>query len=137
MKFPPSTKPSTVFTPLVPLTSLFNNPDLQNDCTELGFIASGPIRYATLNRFEFEGSLISILLEGGCHRKSIPEHDARVIVHEALAVIFPKPFDNVLAFRPDDPSWSEFSREATISHSYVVWQGARGLWWILCIADID
>ena len=59
------------------------------------------------------------------------------MAREALAAVFPKPFDDVLVFQLDDPAWSEFTGEATVSHSYIAWQSARGLWWMLCVVDID
>lgn len=96
-------------------------------------------RYSTLDRFEFEESLIALAVRGGCHRAtaSVPQEHIRSVVASGLSAAFSEPFDDVHVFRLDDEKWCQATDEATISSSYAVWQSARGLWWVLCVADID
>jgi hypothetical protein len=137
MKFSPTVMPEQEFASSAPLADLLHHPEFPKDAVELGEISSNPIHYSTLNRLEFEGSLAGVLIEGGCFRNSTSEDDARKLAGDVLAAVFPKPFDDLLVFRLDDPSWSEFTAAATVSHSYFAWQGARGIWWILSVADTD
>jgi len=58
-------------------------------------------------------------------------------VLSGVAAVFPEPFAEICAFRIDDEEWCQFTMEATISSSYLVCQAARGLWWLLCVADSD
>jgi hypothetical protein len=137
MKFSRAVMPSREFASPTPLADLLQHSEFRDDCAVLGKICSKPILYSTLNRLEFEGSLTSLLVEGGCFRNSTSAHEARLLASDVLAAVFPGPFDDLLVFRLDDPSWSEFTDVATVSHSYVAWQSARGLWWMLSVADID
>lgn len=137
MKFAPAVKPAQEFASPTPLADLLRHPEFCEDAVKLGEISSEPIRYSTLNRLEFEGSLASVLVEGGCFRNSTLEGEARKLAADVLAAVFPKPFDNLLVFRLDDPSWSQFTDAATVSYSYFAWQGARGLWWMLSVSDTD
>lgn len=137
MKFVPVVMPSREFASPTPLADLLQHPEFCNGTGTLGAISSKPFHYSTLNRLEFEGSLASVLVEGGCFRNSTSEDEARNVARDVLAAVFPKPFDDLLVFRLDDPSWSEFTNAATVSHSYFAWQGARGLWWLLSVADED
>ncbi|MTW14283.1 hypothetical protein GM658_27070 [Pseudoduganella eburnea] len=137
MKFSPTVIPSQEFASPAPLLDLLRHPEFVECASELGEIDFKSIQYSTLNRLEFEGSLVSVLVEGGCFRNSIPEDEARRLAGDALDAAFPKPFDDLLVFRLDDPSWCQFTDIAMVSHSYFVWQGARGLWWLLSVADTD
>lgn len=137
MKFSPTVMPAQEFASSAPLADLLHHPEFRVDAIELGEISADPIHYSTLNRWEFEGSLVGVRLQGGCFRNSTSEDEARKLTGDALSAIFPKPFDDLLVFRLDDPSWSEFTDAATVSHSYFAWQGARGLWWVLSVADTD
>jgi len=137
MKFVPAVMPSREFASPVPLRDLFQHPVFSEGTGALGAISSKPHHYSTLNRLEFEGSLASILVEGGCFRNSMLEDEARALARDVLVAVFPKPFDDLMVFRLDDPSWSEFTNAATVSYSYFVWQGARGIWWLLSVVDED
>ncbi|PNG29449.1 hypothetical protein A1348_25870 [Pseudomonas protegens] len=92
-----------------------------------------------LNRYEFEGSLLAALLRGGCHSSSRGGSvaNARQVVFEALDAVFPAPFSELVVYRFDSPDWCELTRGAAISSAYVACQGARNLWWVLCVADVD
>lgn len=122
-----------------PLASLFALPAFQAQASALGAISTEPVRYSTLNRFEFEGSLVSVAVGGGCHRGTagISQEHIRAVVAAGLDAAFPRPFDDIAVFRLDDEQWCETTAEATCSASYAALQSARGLWWLLCIADYD
>ena len=137
MKFAPAVFPAREFASAFPLNDLMRHPEFCKDAIALGKISSGPMHYSTLNRLEFEGSLAQVLIEGGCFRNTTPEAEARKLAADVLAAVFPKPFDDLLVFRLDDPGWSQFTDAATVSHTYFAWQGARGLWWMLSVADTD
>jgi hypothetical protein len=137
MKFVPAVMPSREFASPAPLADLFRHPEFCDGIEALGAISSKLHHYSTLNRLEFEGSLASVLVEGGCFGNSTPEDDARNLAREVLAAVFPKPFDDLMVFRLDDPRWSEFTNVATLSYTYFAWQGARGLWWLISVADED
>ncbi|WP_265533331.1 hypothetical protein [Pseudomonas saponiphila] len=95
--------------------------------------------FSMLNRYEFEGSLLAVVLRGGCHGSAagLPLVKARALVAEALEAVFPAPFSELVVYRFDSPDWSELTRDSTISSAYVACQGARNLWWVLCVADVD
>lgn len=137
LKPKPSIAPA--FDTASPLASLFALPAFQARAGELGAITAEPIKYSNLNRFEFEGSLVSVAVAGGCHRSTTgtSQEHIRAVVAAALDAAFPRPFDDIHVFRLDDARWCQATDEATISASYVAWQSARGVWWLLCIADID
>jgi hypothetical protein len=122
-----------------PLVELLSLPAVKTLCAELGEVNPEFTRYSTLNRLEFEGSLVALLLRGGCHGRSvsITEDEARRLVAPALDAAFPQPFESITAFRIDDDDWCTLARKSTIACCYVVNEGARGLWWILCATDID
>ncbi|WP_146187985.1 hypothetical protein [Acidovorax sp. CF316] len=122
-----------------PLATLFALPAFQAQAAELGAIAVQPLRYSTLNKFEFEGSLVSVAVAGGCHHntRGISQEHIRAVVAAGLNAAFPRPFDDIHVFRLDDARWCQATDEATMSTSYAAWQSARGLWWLLSIADID
>ena len=105
---------------------------------QLGHLRHDCVTVAYLNRLEFEGSLAHLILQGGCHRQTNHSRNGAIsIVESALDAVFPAPFDDLIVFRLDNSEWSELTDQATISSSYFVLQGARGLWWFLCVADFD
>jgi hypothetical protein len=56
---------------------------------------------------------------------------------QGLEAAFPEPFSDLFVFRIDSREWCELAASATLSASYIVYQSARGLWWVLCVADED
>jgi hypothetical protein len=133
MKFSPAVQAN--FASAVPLADLLQHPEFLADCSALNPRDTRPVRYTTLNRLEFEGSLASILVEGGVTGERMPENEAKQQVSAALAAVYPPPFNTLQVFRFDDPAWCEFTNSATLSHSYIAWQSQRGLWWTLVVAD--
>lgn len=95
--------------------------------------------FSVLNRYEFEGSLVAAALRGGCHQatRGLTLDNARKLAFEALAAAFPAPFSDLVVYRFDSLDWCELTRESTISSAYVVCQGARDMWWVLCVSDFD
>jgi hypothetical protein len=122
-----------------PLSELFACGAFQTATHKLGQVSATLGRYSTLNRLEFEGSLVSVVLAGGCHcsTSGISQHEARSLVAGALAAVFPEPFDDLLVFRLDNEAWCPLAAESTVSSSFVAWQSPRNLWWVLCVADSD
>ncbi|POA80922.1 hypothetical protein [Pseudomonas protegens] len=107
--------------------------------TAIGQIESEFGPFSMLNRYEFEGSLLAVLLRGGCHHstRGLSLANARKLVGEALEAVFPAPFSELVVYRFDSSDWCELTRDSTISSAYVACQGARNLWWVLCVADFD
>ncbi|MEL7551380.1 hypothetical protein ACIPIX_04165 [Pseudomonas protegens] len=95
--------------------------------------------FSVLNRYEFEGSLLAVVLRGGCHHstRGLSLANARKLVYEALEAVFPGPFSELVVYRLDSLDWCELTRSSTLSSAYVACQGARNLWWVLCVADFD
>jgi hypothetical protein len=122
-----------------PVAWLLGSEEFRSLCPELGAIRRVTGRYSSLNRLEFEGSLTSILLEGGCHGSSSPIslEVARRLVADAVEAAFPAPFGHVGAFRLDDWHWCDFTAEGTLWSTHVAWEGARSIVWFLCTRDID
>lgn len=122
-----------------PLAELVTTEAFKELCDELGLVGQVIKRFSTLNRLEFEGSLAAVILEGGCHRSTtgISRSEASAVVAAGVEAVFPEPFSSIHVFRIDDESWCSLTSEATISSTYVAWEGARGLWWVLCVADSD
>lgn len=107
---------------------------------KLGTINCKIKNFAMLNRLEFEGSLVSVILEGGCHgmTSDVTRENASHIVTKGLdTIIAPQYPDQISAFRIDDSDWCTSAQEATVTHAYIVSSGLRNLWWILCIMDYD
>lgn len=113
--------------------------DLGTQVSELGCINSRPLQFSLLNRLEFEGSISAVVKEGGCNIKTegIPLKTIKDAVCDGVSAVFPEPFSEVNAYRIDDTTWCDLTNSSTTSASYMVFEGARGLWWILCVADID
>jgi len=122
-----------------PLAELVAHPSFHQACADLGAVSEDLGHYSTLNRLEFEGSLISVVIAGGCHRvtSGVSPEVARSLVGNALTAAFPEPFADLHVFRLDEERWCQLTSNATISSSYFAWQSARGLWWVLCVADSD
>jgi len=79
-------------------------------------------KYSVLNRLEFEGSLIHLLLQGTCTERVVAsESEARETVLALLAETILRSDDSLCAFRMDDKNWSELTRGATISGTYFVY----------------
>jgi hypothetical protein len=138
---------SVFFKPLVPLPCfpgrdfpinlIAELDDFQGALSELGALRLESVPASTLNRLEFEGSLVQVILDGGCHRQSTHSRSsAQSLVEAALDAIYPQ-FGGPVVFRLDDTAWSQLTVDATVSNTYLLWEGARGLWWFLCIADFD
>jgi hypothetical protein len=121
------------------LSELFELMAVQEACADLGLKNPVNARYALLNRLEFEGSLVSVVMQGGCHRAKVVAslEAARELVAKAMEAAFPAPFGNLYVARIDSESWCKLAFEATLSASYVAWQSERSLWWVLCVADTD
>ena len=137
LKPTPSIRPA--FNASQPVAPLLADEEFCALARDLGTVAVNPGRYSTLNRLEFEGSLVAVARAGGCHRSTagMSEDRIRGTVKAGLAAAFPEPFNELHVFRFDDEKWCQATEDATLFASYVVWQGARGLWWVLSISDID
>ncbi len=93
-------------------------------------------RFATLNRYELEGSLVSRLLQGTCTESVVSdEREARAVVRAILEKALLQPNGSLSGFRLDDSSWSALSDRATLSWSYLVYESSRKVWWFVCFAD--
>ena len=133
------TWPASLGNQASPLAWLLDSEDFKSMCPALGQIRSTTGQYSTLNRLEFEGSLTTILLEGGCHGSSLDMDlgEARACASEALQAAFPAPFDQIGVVRMDDWDWCDFTHEGTIWSSHFACEGARSLVWVLCTRAID
>lgn len=93
------------------------------------------MKFASLNRYEFEGSLVAALLQGTCTERIVSgEPEAREVVRAILAS-FLGPGGSLRAFRMDDASWSALTDGATLDWAYFVCAWSRKLWWFVCFAD--
>jgi hypothetical protein len=93
-------------------------------------------KFSLLRRFEFEGSLIQLLLQGTCTGKVVAtEAEARETVCALLAETILRPDGLLWAFRMDDDNWSELTRRATISGTYFVYAPFDKTWWFMGFAD--
>jgi hypothetical protein len=91
--------------------------------------------FARLRRFEFEGSLVDVLLQGTCTEGVVgSEQEARESVRTILGRVL-CPSGTVWAYRLDDPSWSALTDGATLAWSYFAYECSRKLWWFLSFAD--
>jgi hypothetical protein len=111
---------------------------IQDICdNSLGNIYPQYARYSLLNRYEFEGSLLTILREGG-KRKTLsrkPTNDLHQMVVNGLNRLCPAPHSLLQVFRMDDQRWCELTRDAEKAVSYLAYQPERKVWWVLVIAD--
>jgi hypothetical protein len=93
-------------------------------------------KFSLLERFEFEGSLIRLLLRGTCTEKVVAtESEARETVCALLAETILRPDGILWAFRMDDENWSGLTRSATISATYFVYAPFDKTWWFMGFAD--
>jgi hypothetical protein len=93
-------------------------------------------KYSLLNRFEFEGSLIHLLLQGTCTERVVAsESEARETVPALLAETILRSDGSLCAFRMDGKKWSELTRGATISGTYFVYAPSHKTWWFIGFAD--
>lgn len=133
----PAIPPTEALDPL--WGELMQHPEVQRVSHDWGTLAPVMGCYTMLNRLEFEGSLLALIRQGGCHRQTaqldLPTLRQRVI--EGLEAMFPAPFDNLVVYRLDDPSWCSRMQDATLSAAYLACQSARGLWWMVGVADYD
>ena len=121
-----------------PIKALVELEEFKELCQKLGRVNKHINDYSKLNRLEFEGSLVSVLLQGGCGLEpDMSKELASHIVSDGVSAVFPEPFSSITVFRIDDHSWCSLMDEATISSMYIAWESCRGLWWVLCIADYD
>ncbi|HEY8023685.1 MAG TPA: hypothetical protein VIF60_03900 [Burkholderiaceae bacterium] len=122
-----------------PIGQLLELDGFSRYCEGLGSISRQVGRFAILNRLEFEGSITSVILQGGCHHSTygLSKSSASAVVADALDRVFPEPFSDLYVCRIDNESWCSLTNDATLSSTYVAYQIARGLWWILCVAGFD
>jgi len=93
-------------------------------------------KFSLLNRFEFEGSLIHLLLQGTCTDKVVAsESEARETVCALLAETILGRDNSLWALRMDDWNWSELTRSATLSGTYFVYAPIDKTWWFIGFAD--
>lgn len=107
--------------------------------TVMGPLDVQDIRFALLHRYEFEGSLVALVHDGGCHglNRHLPLAEVRKQVGEMLDAVFPAPFLHLWVYRFDRMDWCPWMRETTTAAGYLVWQAERDLWWLLCVCDED
>ena len=93
-------------------------------------------KFSLLDRFEFEGSLIRMLLEGTCNETVVAsETEAREIAAALLAETVLRLSGYLIAFRMDDSNWSNLTRKATKSSTYFVFIPTDNTWWFLGFDD--
>lgn len=89
-----------------------------------------------LNRYEFEGSLISMFLQGTCTDQIVSnEIEARELTKTLLSDL-KVDLDQLLIFKLENIDWSKFTMEATLSCFYIVFYSARRCWLILGFDDV-
>lgn len=87
-----------------------------------------------LNRYEFEGSLIDMLLTGTCTDKIVAdENEARILVDKMLSEL--KIDKDICVFKFYGWPWSLENGIATISYFYIVFQSLHRYWMIIGVAD--
>ena len=97
---------------------------------------SAASKFAVLNKYEFEGSLISAFLQGTCTDRVVAdEREAYEVVRTIMKSLLLRPNGSILAIRMDDPSWSALSNAATLSWAYFVYESSQQIWWFVCFAD--
>lgn len=108
-----------------------------NHFPELGRIDLEDSRqFSLLGRFEFEGSLIQLLMRGTATRGVVSSlTEARAIANALLCEITGTENTSFLAYRMDKETWSELSTGNTFEASFCVYFPTLRLWWILVLAD--
>ncbi|MBX9403364.1 hypothetical protein K4L06_18785 [Lysobacter sp. BMK333-48F3] len=102
-------------------------------CADLGWIDLTKLEAVRLGHYEFQGSLVGLLVDR--KRSAQSAATAWQAIGEALEVLFPHPFDQIFAYRLDG-DWCEMARES-LCCSYLVGEVARGLWWLLVVEHFD
>ena len=88
--------------------------------------------FSLLGPFEFEGSLIQMLLDGTCTEKVVAsETEAREITAALLTESVLQPNGHLMAFRMNDRNWSHLTRTATMSSTYFVYVPINKTWWFV------
>ena len=91
--------------------------------------------FSVLNRYEFEGSLIQMLLLGTCTQSIVgSESSARSLATKLLSEA---QFDslNTTAWRMDDPAWSRLTGESTLCSAYFAYNPENLMWWFIGFTD--
>jgi hypothetical protein len=92
--------------------------------------------HAVLNQYEFEGSLVSALLQGTCTDPVVcDEREAFEAARALMKETVLRPKGHVQAYRIDDPAWSALTNQATLSWAYFVFELSRRVCWFVCFAD--
>ena len=92
--------------------------------------------FALLERFEFEGSLIHLLLQGTCTEKIVSnETEARATAQDVLRETMPRSDGGLWAFRMNDQKWSAATRDATLWAACFVYAPHDKTWWFMGFAD--
>jgi hypothetical protein len=73
---------------------------------------SAAMKFASLDRYEFEGSLISALLQGTCTERVVGDERAAREATQAILECMLRPDGGLWAFRMDDPAWSALTNLA-------------------------
>lgn len=93
-------------------------------------------QFSLLGRFEFEGALIQLLMQGTATRDVVANlAEARAIANALLCEITGTEHTPLLAYRMDNDTWSELSTGNTFEASFCVYFSTLRLWWILVLAD--
>lgn len=91
--------------------------------------------FTLLNRYEFEGSLIGVLLQGTCTETVVADEHAARAAARAMVQSVAGAEGALRAYRMDNPSWSALLDGATLAWSYVVYDVSQKRWWVMCFAD--
>ncbi|MCM3172989.1 hypothetical protein [Paenibacillus sp. MER 99-2] len=89
-----------------------------------------------LNRYELEGSLISMFLQGTCTEPIVTDEIEARKLSQALLSDLRVELDQWVVFKLGNPGWSKASMEATLSCFYIVFYAAHRCWFILGFEDV-
>lgn len=89
-----------------------------------------------LNRYELEGSLISMFLQGTCTERIVADEIEARELAQALLSDLRVELDQWVVFKLGNPGWSKFTMEATLSCFYIVFYATRRYWFILGFDDV-
>lgn len=88
-----------------------------------------------LNRYEFEGSLINMLIQGTCTDSIVSNEDeARLLVSKLLTELRLDNTDTI-AFKINYCEWTVAAKDATALCLYVVYQTLHRYWMIMGFID--
>jgi hypothetical protein len=91
---------------------------------------------AAMNRYEFEGSLVGVLLQGTCTDRVVcDEREASEVARAMMKEAVLRPNGHIQVFRMNDPSWSALTNQATLWWAYFVFESSRHVCWFVCFAD--